>query len=412
MPRGAYQVGADVLLLSRTLGLPSRSATELERWAPSDSGRVEEVFARRLLLALVLGSACGSEEAPRSEASAGGAGGTASLGGAAGDVAGSAGSGEIGGAAGSGGFAGEGGASGASAGPVGPAGAGGGGELACSSSTRAGCRRGLYLSAYSSQIGQVMLTGDQSAYAEILGDEQKEASLLQFIELHGFDSIALYNLNVILADEDLSTALQSFMARARDAGVERIEAIGAEGSGPWDAIHEFHEERAPFDGLVTEIEFWAGSVSFDDFIDTLEYVRSLTFRDTESGAAPTLTAYVGWPTAEQVEAMLPLLDRLYVHAYVKNGELAHGYVAERFQAVHAANQKLGTNVEVRPIFSAEGEAWAAGDEHFMGEWLAEHGLAAAESALLGDFEASSLAGELELDGYQYYEYFFLQQYLP
>jgi hypothetical protein len=262
------------------------------------------------------------------------------------------------------------------------------------------------VSPYTDHIGQVTFTGDDLIYSQILGDPQKEQHLLDFIVAQQIDSLSLYNLNVILNDEGLSTALESFMDRARGAGVLRIEAIGAEGTAIWDDINAFHRERAPFDGLVTELEFWAGAVTFDEFTGTLEYARSLDWGQQ----VPTLTAYLGWPDAEEVSAMAPLLDRVYVHVYVDTAQQAYPYGEERFQMFAAANQELGTNVEVWPIFSAEDTDWAAGAEHFMGEWLQTNGVAAAETQFLADWQAADLQN-VGLGGHQYYEYFFLDKYL-
>jgi hypothetical protein len=189
-----------------------------------------------------------------------------------------------------------------------------------------------------------------------------------------------------------------------------VNAIGDTTLAAWDAIAAVQADSQPFDGLVTEIEFWNGG-SFTEFVDTLEYVRSLDMQ-APSGGPIALGVYIGWPEAEQVNAILPLVDRLYVHVYVTAAELAFGYGQERFGLVAAGNAELGTSVEVRPIFSAEGTAWAAGPEHFMGDWLTTHTLDEAELELLAGWQAAAGGTVPPITGFQYYDYFFLERHLP
>ncbi len=307
-------------------------------------------------------------------------------------------------------FAGAGGDSAVGAAGSPAAGAGGVAATVCTSTDRSGCKRGMYVSPYTDHIGQVTFSGDDLVYAYLLGDDAKEQRLLDFVSAQGIDSLALYNLNVILADDTLKDDLVSFMASARAAGVERIEAIGSEVPAAWDAIHDFHEQRAAFDGFVTEIEFWAGGATFDDFVSTLEYVRSLDWRAAPSGATPTLSSYLGWPDQAQVMAMAPLLDRVYLHAYVDTAAQAYSYVAERC-AWFAAENTGSHRVAVQPIFSAEDHDFSAGAETFMGEWLRDQGLVAAEQQFLDDWANAGWGEELPLAGFQYYEYFFLDKYV-
>lgn len=270
--------------------------------------------------------------------------------------------------------------------------------------------RGMYVSLYTNRAGKIPFTGDDEVYAHILSDKVKEDRLLEFIKSQHIDSISLYDLNAILTDDRLKSALASFTSRARQAGVQRIEAIGAEDAAAWDRIHQFHHKHARFDGLLTEMEFWTGSPTFDDFLKTLRYVRSLTWQPASAGP-PTLSAYLGRPTPTQVEQMVPLLDRVYIHVYVPAASRAFGYGSERFRLFDQANQKLGAHIDVAPIFSAEGQEFTAGGECFMGDWLREHGLEETEQLFLADWDREMSDVSLRLAGHQYYEYCFLDKYL-
>ena len=85
---------------------------------------------------------------------------------------------------------------------------------------------------------------------------------------------------------------------------------------------------------------------------------------------------------------------------------------QKFKADVRRLAAAGKSMTMIPIFSAEDTEHAAGAEHFMGEWLRDSGVAAAESAFLGDFAADPASASVTLGGFQYYEYYFLDQYLP
>jgi hypothetical protein len=281
----------------------------------------------------------------------------------------------------------------------------------CASDNLTGCYRGMYVSLYTEKLGQLTFGGETEAYRFILGEPQKEQKLLDFIEANRIEAISLYNLNAILQKDNLKAALQSFMERARQAGLLRIEAIGATSTTGWDQIAAFHNSRAPFDGFVTEIEFWNGGATWEQFVGTLQHIRALPVQ-APGGGAPTLSVYAGWLEQQQADAMAALIDRVYLHVYVDQASQAFGYGKARLQMLANANASLGRNVDIWPIFSAEDHKWAAGPETFMGEWLAAHGVDAAEKAYLTGYEGDALHGAITVSGFQYYEYFFLDAYLP
>lgn len=275
----------------------------------------------------------------------------------------------------------------------------------CASATPEACWRGLYLSPYTDHSGQVTFEGDTAQHLYILDDPQKSDQVLAFIEAQGIDSLSFYDLATLLDDVELKAKLASFVQAARARGVIEVNAIGSTYLPAWDAIAAAQLESQLFDGVVTEIEFWNASATFEEFQSVAAHVRGLSMK-TPDGRDMPLAAYIGWPTPEQVSALVPLVDRLFVHTYVTSADLAYGYGQERFAAFAALEPAL----EVRPIFSAEGQAWSAGDEHFMGEWLATHSLAEAEASFLTSWEAEEAAMPV-LGGFQYYDYFYLERYL-
>ncbi len=355
-----------------------------------------------LLAGLLAAAAChgqGDRQAGTGTAGAGGIAG-AGAGGAAAGGAGAGGAGAGGAGAGGAGASGA-GACGAGAGGAGTGGAGGG---------PAAGPRGLYVSLHADHVGVFALSGAAEILRNVLGDVAKEAHLLDFARTHEITTLTLYDLGSILDDRALSEALIAFAARARAAGILRLEAIGAADAAAWDRIAAFQRTHGTFDGLVTEIEFWNGDVTFAELTRLLDDLRALGLADARGAPLP-LAVYVGRFDAAQALELARRVDRVYVHCYTRSGESTFDYGRERFQLLAAASTMTGRALDVLPIFSAEGVDFRAGGETFMGEWLSAHGLDEAERWFLGGWSAAALPASLRLAGTQYYEYVFLERYL-
>jgi hypothetical protein len=284
----------------------------------------------------------------------------------------------------------------------------------CNATDHSGCTRGLYLSLYTTVNGQITFSGNEAGvFADILGNSTKEQYLFDFISAQNITSLSLYDLPTILSSSTLKTNLVNFMSKARSQfNVSRIEAIGSELQASWDKIYAFHQNQSTFDGFVTEIEFWNNATSFSTFISTLQYIRSLSWKNSTSGNKPTLCSYLGWPTTDQVNIMAPYLDQVYLHCYVKNPLTAYNYGLNRFQMFDTANKAQNLSVKVLPIFSAEGIQYSAGAETFMGDWFQNHSIPEAESFVWSNWTSGSTVSNVtKLAGFQYFEYFFLRKYV-
>lgn len=278
------------------------------------------------------------------------------------------------------------------------------------------CGRSMYISLATTTIGRQPLWDPN--HENVLGAPAKEAHLLERIRDHRFDRVALYNLHRILRSATATTALASLMIRMRAAGVQHIDAIGAV-NRDWDRIGE-HQRRvtdpdAEFDGLLTEIEFW-NSGGFADYRNALDYMRQLGLTRA-SGAPLTISTYIGWlrdgegsTAADKAEAIASRADRVFVHCYVRDASTGYRYCRSRIRLLDAT----GHDVEVHPIFSAEGMMYSAGSEHFMGEWLANtaHPLNNAENLWLHGAAADATLTRDLVHGFVYYEYIFVDSYLP
>ncbi|KAI9341175.1 hypothetical protein BDR26DRAFT_1007267 [Obelidium mucronatum] len=277
--------------------------------------------------------------------------------------------------------------------------------------------RGLYISPYQSN--------SDLNYNYILTNTTSRSDLLDYINQKQITSISLYNLNKILPDPFLSGKLLDFIKTARSRGVIEVNAVGGIYED-FQLIHAFNQNNSkPFTGALTEIDFWNARPNnlilgeeteqnaFAAYISLLCKLKSF-------GTGLKLTGYVGWldgnnanrTTARKMAAALPyFLDRVYVHAYVKDPLTAFDYVKERL----ALFNSVGLPLEVQPIFSAEGKEYNGGEGGFMGDWLRSNGMNAAESAFLADYSKDlTLAGksQLQLTGFQYFEYKHLSYHVP
>lgn len=279
----------------------------------------------------------------------------------------------------------------------------------CDAEHAEACPRGMYLSLWADHNGQNVFAGDTAQHLNILGDSAKEKPVLDFIDAHAITSLSLYDLYPILGDAGRKAALEAFLEKARAHGVSEVIAICDTTEAAWDQIAAEQTSAQLFDGVVTEIEFWADN-SFDTFKTAVAYVRGLGMK-ARGGQNMPINVYVGYPTAEQVAEMAPLVDRLFVHVYVTSPDKAFGYGKKRFLDIAAANQAKGTHLEVRPIFSAEGTAWAAGAEHFMGDWLGANSMAEAEKQVLTAWKAEPAESLPPFGGFQWFEYFYLERYV-
>ena len=266
--------------------------------------------------------------------------------------------------------------------------------------------RALYVSLKTESIGKIVLD-KQAIYSNILDDKNKQNLLINYLVSNKFNTISMYDLDKILSSKEDTDKLNIFIDLARANGIVNIEAIGALSKSSWDKINYFHNNSRKFNALLTEIEFWNKEVNFDDYIGTLNYIKSLKWKKVNN-RTPELVSYLGWFTAEQSDAFVPLLDRVNLHCYVKSGDLAYSYCDERMKVIALSSIKFNKVTKIRPIFSAESNMYSAGSEVFMGDWLKENSIYLAENMFLSKFKKQFFyKNNLQMNGFQYYEYLFL-----
>jgi hypothetical protein len=112
----------------------------------------------------------------------------------------------------------------------------------------------------------------------------------------------------------------------------------------------------------------------------------------------TVEMYVGWPDATELQEIADIVDKTLIHAYVTDPSTAFTYALTRLE-----DYDTYTGVaDVSIIYSAE--------PNFMGPWLADNGLAEAESIFMNDYNAASgnWKNHVNLEEFTYFTYSYLK----
>ncbi len=262
-------------------------------------------------------------------------------------------------------------------------------------------------------------------FDNILGNIQSEDSLLNYAQSNNFNYLALYNLHVVNANNDLtnlssSTVLANFIQKAKQFySISQVGAVGENFNFFNNVINVYNQQHTnplqKFDVYNIEFEFWnTSSVSPGNYYCNT-YLQPASLSCDTAGAFTYYTTlihqvdslaqangviselYVGWFNNGQAIAMGNSIDRILLHDYISNYSWLYSYVNSRLQDLAARN----IITEVIPIFSAE--------PNFMGPWLATNSLSQPYNDLVSAFNNASGAWKsyINLNGYQYFAYSFM-----
>ncbi len=261
--------------------------------------------------------------------------------------------------------------------------------------------------------------------SDILGEEQAESELLDFVKSHNFTTLSLYEIQKILHKGDISKEttdeLASFISRARNEfGINHIAGIAENADFFTNVISKYNSVRGEaaekMDVYNVEFEFWNDGPIYDFYCDyylkpsglPCDTSGAYTFFKTQFKDIHQLSVqdkcicetYVGWPAAQQAKEMLANANRILVHAYVTDPVEAFEYVKERLSYYGIAGK---ANIII--IFSAEPE--------FLGPWLNSNKPEEAYTIFLKNYneDHSAWKKNIKLLGYQWYVYSELAQAL-
>lgn len=259
----------------------------------------------------------------------------------------------------------------------------------------------------------------------ILGNSQKEDSLLNYAQLNNFNYLALYNLWNVHTSHNLtnltsSAILANFIQNAKqNYGIAQVGAVGENFFFFNNVINVYNQQHTnalqKIDVYNVEFEFWntttvssgnyycttylqPGGYSCDTagaFSYYAKLIRQVDSLANLNGVVSEL--YVGWFNQGQAITMGNNIDRILLHDYINNYSWLYSYVTTRLQYLAARN----VVTEVIPIFSAE--------PSFMGSWITTHPIVQPYNDLVAAFNAATGSWKqyINLNGYQWFTYSFM-----
>ncbi|RMG29690.1 MAG: hypothetical protein D6730_03490 [Bacteroidetes bacterium] len=241
--------------------------------------------------------------------------------------------------------------------------------------------------------------------AGILGNATLEDNLLAWVDEHDFTDIYLYNIGAALAD-GLDNELHAFVNKAHDQlPYVRVSFVSAGYGDSFTEIEEYHDGRKDGrpDGIVSEIEFWNGSMNFaDDYAPWINKVNELKFTPPPGQVAPlnagiTRQFYIGKIKDPGMPPSLAIAKELVMHhdeifltnyhtnAWHLSGSTAENSIVNKLNLLAQAGMELNKQVNIVILFnvyqaSASPEIWdyfaTTGMnkefEHAFVEWSAEY----------------------------------------
>ncbi|MEO5970992.1 MAG: hypothetical protein ABIQ95_13770 [Bdellovibrionia bacterium] len=294
-------------------------------------------------------------------------------------------------------------------------------------------KRGMYVSLWTDEF---TMPTEHKEYEFILGNDEKERRLLDFIVRHRIDALTLYNLGVIFDTQGLSEKLNTFIVKAKSLGVKEMVAVGSN-KFAFETIDLFQKKYpARFDILLTEFEFWnlpmgQRDQGYKEFVELLKYMKSLGIKNVVTKRDLKVAAYFGFlnrlvnTTATDIaKTVIENTDRIYQHCYGTGEANSKHDPAEAYFDCSGKmafwlpmKQQMGRGVQnpqIVPLFSAEGKAFhsinALPTEYYVGDWMRDH-------TNLDVFENTTrevIKGYNDpnlLTGFHYYEYMYLDYFL-
>jgi Secretion system C-terminal sorting domain len=233
-------------------------------------------------------------------------------------------------------------------------------------------------------------------FSTILGNVQKEDSLLRFAKNNGFNYLTLYQMHIVNATTPLNNAsacvsFSNFINKAKTQfGILQIGVAGenynffANNIYPYNQHHTLASEK--IDVYNLEFEFWVpssinpGGVYCIDYLTNAGYTcdsagaftyykKMLSRIDSLANADGKISeTYFGWFSAQEgTQIVQSGVDRILLSAYIPSASYTASY---QLNYLENRLKFLGSNnavVKVLPIYSAEPnfmQTWASTNPFF------------------------------------------------
>jgi hypothetical protein len=222
---------------------------------------------------------------------------------------------------------------------------------------------------------RALLVGNLST---ILSSVEEVNTFLKYIKKNKFSELTFYTggpaATRVIPNFEKEFACLLF--RVYDYNVKHVNiAIGS--ITEFDRVNSFLS-RYPVqvDGFHLEYEWWNNKPrDFEGAEYVLQYMKL-------HGKGRRIGAYIGWVTQEEMDDLVLLVDRLFIHSYVPDGKKTYSRLKSRLDLLPKTGIKK--KIDVYAIFSAEwipkeicNEGPSNPDFYdnscFMGPWLKANG---------------------------------------
>ncbi|MFN5418666.1 MAG: T9SS type A sorting domain-containing protein [Flavobacteriia bacterium] len=254
-------------------------------------------------------------------------------------------------------------------------------------------------------------------FNQILGNQQKEDSLFDYLRTNSFNSISLYNLHLLdFSSSSQMTQLRNFILKAKTN--QNIIYVGAVAENAWffeNKILPYNlgsQANEQFNVFNLEFEFWVPSSVSGYYCSTYlspggftcDEAGAFQFYMQELNAIKAITSshgwdaeiYLGWFDQAQANAMKTVADRIFLSNYNANPNLCFDFSLNRLEYLGSSTH----NCEIAALFSSE--------DSFLNPWLTanQNDLDSAFSIFTGEFTNNTGAwkNNTNLIGQQWFTY--------
>ena len=209
----------------------------------------------------------------------------------------------------------------------------------------------------------------------ILGDDIKEDELIAWVDENDFNHIYLYNVGAILA-ASLGAELNDFVEKSHnyEEGID-VTFVSAGFGTSFNNIIDYHDEYPNIPrGIVSEIEFWNGSMTYaDDYEPWINKLNSLKFdypinapgprnpdvvrqfyigKIKDGGAAPSLA--IAKELVDHHDEIF--LTNYHTAAYNLNASEEPNSIKNKLRLLAQAGSELGKDVNIVILFNVYQES--------------------------------------------------------
>ena len=254
-------------------------------------------------------------------------------------------------------------------------------------------------------------------FHQIVGNQQKEDSLFDYLRTNSFNSISLYNLHLLdFSSSTQMTQLRNFILNAKTN--QNIVNVGAVAENAWffeNKILPYNlssQANEQFNVFNLEFEFWVPSSVSGYYCSTYlspggfscDEAGAFQFYMQELNAIKAITnahswkteIYLGWFNQTQANTMKAVADRIFLSNYNANPNLCFDFSLNRLEYLGSSAH----NCEIAGLFSSE--------DSFLNPWLTanQNDLDSAFSIFMEEFDNNSGAwkNNTNLIGQQWFTY--------